>query len=253
MRRAGNYVSALAAVAVLLQTATCTHGNYEEQATNFFQNAEHIFRDSHVPLTSFGSSLRTVVFAGVTYEGVCSASRHGGMDWRGMLPRYLANRLSPNTDVLVFNALRASHEGNFTQDCEICRGDVSARLSKPTVNCRSWFAERGLNHTELLVVVGTGHSQCRECISRVRGTKYGELKWPLKQPWVSKKDTKTIHIPISRTNDVLRNRVANFTKVIQDGALVKPVYVPSMPEWRRTCGLIERQNRLVYVARYHDW
>lgn len=203
-------------------------------------------------LTSFGSSIRAVVFAGVTYEGVCSASRHGGMDWRGMLPRFLANNLSPGTTVLVWNALRASRESNFTLDCEICRGDVNADHPKQAVSCASWFEQRGLSHAELLVVVGTGHAQCKDCIRKVRSVKYGELKWPMRQSWVSK-STRTIHIPISRTNDILRNRVANFTKVIQDGALVKPVHVPNISDWKQTCHQTVRQNRLVYVARYHDW
>eukprot|EP00873_Tetraselmis_striata_P023867 jgi/Tetstr1/444131/TSEL_032029.t1 len=246
------HTRAVVAALTLLCLLGSSQGVESEQSEGPVQIRLNSFHGQHPPLTSFGSSIRTVVFAGVTYEGVCSASRHGGMDWRGMLPRYLANRLGPDTNVLVWNSLRASRESNFTLDCEICRGDVSARNAKPVVSCRSWFKQRGLDHAELLVVVGTGHSQCKDCVKRVRGVKYGELKWPLRQPWVGKA-TKSIHIPISRTNDVLRNRVANFTKVIQDGTLVKPVHVPNLAEWRQTCSQIPRENRLVYVARYHDW
>jgi len=233
--------------------ATCWETRVVNQRLNTSERQNEPGVGDETRLTELGQRLRTVMFHAVTFEGVCSGSRHGGMDWRGMLPRFVAQQLGKNATVLVWNAKQAARDSNFAADCQLCRPDVPAWEPRPAFSCRGWFHRHGVQHADMVVVVGTGEKKCRDCINTVdSGTDFGELQWGLGQPWVSK-ETVALHIPISRQEKVLQNSVANFTAVVPDGRLVKPVHLPNMTAWRQQCRDTPRNKTLVYVARYHAW
>ena len=212
---------------------------------------------AETPLTSFGNGLRTVVFAAVTYEGVCSPSRHGGMDWRGSLPRFIARRLRPRAEVLVWNGRGSARSDMADTDCEACIGnDTDLHGPRETFGCSEWFHRRHSHqqkHADLVVVIGTGAEKCSECKSAIKvAGSFGELKLVKTQPWVGPQ-TVILHIPISRDDRVLENRVAGFNAIVQDGSWIKPVNIETSGNWRAACYSKQKRDTLVYVARYHEW
>jgi len=192
-------------------------------------------------LTDFAAGLTTVIIAALQPGGTCEA---GNTDWRSTLPRFIAQRLAGRADLLLWDAKHAIRSTlkneSFDNDSGIC-DTVGLDSKRPyTVNAMQWFQGRRNKHAELVIVVGSLRPPWRELLST------------LDQPWVSS-STKFVHLPISREDDVLQNKIANFDLVLPDEVWVKPVHMEDIQDFRATCRTVERDNKLVYIARYHNW
>lgn len=201
------------------------------------------------PLTRSGSRLKTVLVAGLT-QGFC---QHDNGDWRSTVPLYLAREIWRHGGrVLVWNAHDAQHSpGGMPIDCMFCVPGVVYR--KSSFNCAEWFERRSVT-ADLVIVGGSGDRECTHCLPELEHRPYAQLRdaIDLGKPWMGRR-TRTIHIPISGNNKILRNRVAGFDQMLPDSDIVKPTHLADAEEFRAQCASTARGKRLVYVARYHSW
>mmetsp|Transcript_18803 Transcript_18803/g.52417 ORF Transcript_18803/g.52417 Transcript_18803/m.52417 type:complete len:413 (+) Transcript_18803:252-1490(+) len=208
---------------------------------------------STVKLSRFGNRVRTVVFASLTDSGVCSLSKHGSMDWRSTLPKYIAGHL--NASVVVWDAVSAATDAAFADTCVACRpGEEAADqlADMASFSCKQWLKGQGRSSVDLVVVVGTHASSCKSCPPDIRGDHYGILKWAVNQSWIGDR-TKLLHIPISTATPVLHNQVVRFDKVIPDSALIKPVHSDDFHEMQeQMCSSDGPRNSLLYIGRFME-
>ena len=200
----------------------------------------------NVRLTRYGKRVRTVLFASLTDGGVCSLSKHGSMDWRGTLPRYVAEHL--NASVVVWDGVSAASDPS-SEACMACRPDedMVPYTSKARFSCQEWLEGMGQSFVDLVVVVGTHTSSCRSCRPDISRESYGLLKWTMRQHWIGEK-TRVLHIPISSSSAVLKNQVVSVDKVILDSQIMKPVHTDDLQ--MQPCNSGVPENTLLYIARY---
>ena len=183
-----------------------------------------------------GERRQKVVFA--TLQNNPGTCRADNSDWRGTLPRYIAR----NYDVFVWNA-KDSLEKGISNDCRRCFKSGYRPSTVQTFNCTAWFRNRGHAKADAVVVLGTGISERNA---------YPQLEQVFRQSWVDDK-TRFIHIPISRNQLILSNKVAKFDKVVADGEWVKPVRMQNLGSFLSKCKAAPKVNSLAWVARYVDW
>ena len=112
-------------------------------------------------------------------------------------------------------------------------------------SCSDYFtadAQAGRPTPNMVVVIGSGKDKA-----------YSSLLKIFQQPWINSSNIRFVHIPITRDENILRNRVAPFDKVLPDESWVKPVHMDDIPSWKKECQGVARDNTLAYVARYHDF
>ena len=212
----------------------------------------------------------TLIFAQLLNGGVC---QKGNDDWRSRLPRFIAKELSESLPegaskhrfqsdsrlvtpipaglqatnrVIVWNA-KQSIGGGVREDCQVCtaEGIIGERRSAKPFSCSDYFtkeAQAGRSTPDMVVVIGSGRDKA-----------YSSLLKIFEQPWINTSSTRFIHIPITRDENILKNRVAPFDKVLPDESWVKPIHMDDIPGWKKECEGVVRDNTLAYIARYHDF
>ena len=217
-------------------------------------------------LTGFGRSIRTLVIAAVVNERVCEP---GNTDWRSSLPRFFARVLARvNANVLVWHESKAARFPGYQNDCSMCLPSLNlasyghARQDDGVAfSCHGWLDDHGIEIADAVLILGTGNSYCnrtgrdiRPCIPEVqKHDPFGELRWIFDQPWVGN-TTRFMHIPISRDERILQNEIGlPVDKVLLDGDWVKPTHIDDVRSFRKWCSSIERNNTLLYIARYKSF
>mmetsp|Transcript_7510 Transcript_7510/g.21273 ORF Transcript_7510/g.21273 Transcript_7510/m.21273 type:complete len:499 (+) Transcript_7510:198-1694(+) len=217
-------------------------------------------------LSSFGRTVSTVVVAALQQEGIC---RDGVLDWRTSLPRFIAGALlGPDSHVLIWDAHRGARvDDDLPDDCRLCRALSAGPAAEELFSCRAWFRDRNVTSAELVVVLGSGERECPRCRAAAKvvpqGQQFPEVAFCFRQPWVGR-DTKLVHLPVSRSDHVQSNGIAPFHVVVKDSDWVKPTHIEDLARYRQTCQqsipdshrIGESSNRtlrLVYNARFHGW